>query len=413
MNHRSLGRALGALSPTLVLAGCLGNQSGNISSTKMGDVSHPVTRGSPVDELRDACGGSSAMTLAGEAVVRRKPYLQQVTQRSVTVGWVSMASDGERVEVTLPDARPLASWPGERESVTVRNAGENQKWSVIDGLLPDTVYCYAIVDNTGPLSERIGFRTAPGPDSDRPLRFLAFGDSGGGGEDQRSLAEQMYGFPYDLIVHTGDIAYDSGTIGEFEDTVFKMYTPLFGHVPFYPAAGNHEYKTMQGAPFRAVFALPGGNGEKWYSFDYGRVHFVALDTESDYATQAQWLDEDLAATSLPWKVVYMHKPPYSSGGHGSDTSLRKALEPVLVKHRVQLVLAGHDHDYERMLPQQGVHHVVTGGGGVGTRPVGESAFTAFSEDVIHFMVAEVRGDQMMLHAVDATGTQFDSVIIPR
>jgi hypothetical protein len=109
----------------------------------------------------------------------------------------------------------------------------------------------------------------------------------------------------------------------------------------------------------------------------------------------------------------MHKPPYSSGGHGSDTSLRKALEPVLVKHRVQLVLAGHDHNYERMLPQQGVHHVVTGGGGVGTRPVGESAFTAFSEDVIHFMVAEVRGDQMMLHAVDATGTQFDSVIIPR
>ncbi|HSK02574.1 MAG TPA: metallophosphoesterase family protein [Kofleriaceae bacterium] len=412
MMFRSLACALAALSPAVTLTACLGNQSGNISSTKMGDVSHPVTRGSPVAELRDACGGSSAMTLAGEAVVRRKPYLQQVTQTSVTVGWVSLAPDGEHVEVTLPDARPLASWPGEREAVTVRNAGENQKWSVIDGLEPDTVYCYAIVDNAGALSERIGFRTAPRPDTDRPIRFLAFGDSGGGGDDQRALAEQMYGFPYDLIVHTGDIAYDSGTIGEFEDTVFKMYTPLFGHVPFFPAAGNHEYKTMQGAPFRAVFALP-GNGEKWYSFDHGPVHFVALDTEADYATQVRWLDEDLAATSLPWKVVYMHKPPYSSGGHGSDTSLRKALEPVLVKHRVQLVLAGHDHNYERMLPQQGVYHVVTGGGGVGTRPVGESAFTAFSEDVIHFMVAEIRGDQMMLHAIDATGTQFDSVAIPR
>jgi hypothetical protein len=412
MMFRSLACALAALAPAVTLTACLGNQSGNISSTKMGDVSHPVTRGSPVDELRDTCGGSDAMTLAGEAVVRRKPYLQQVTQTSVTVGWVSMAPDGERIEVTLPDARPLASWPGEREAVTVRNAGENQKWSVIDGLEPDTVYCYAIVDSAGPLSERIGFRTAPRPDTDRPIRFMAFGDSGGGGEDQRALAEQMYGFPYELIVHTGDIAYDSGTIGEFEDTVFKMYTPLFGHVPFYPAAGNHEYKTMQGAPFRAVFALP-GNSEKWYSFDYGPIHFAALDTEADYATQARWLEEDLAATSLPWKVVYMHKPPYSSGGHGSDTALRKALEPVLVKHRVQLVLAGHDHNYERMLPQQGVYHVVTGGGGVGTRPVGESAFTAFSEDVIHFMVAEVRGDQMMLHAVDATGTQFDSVVIPR
>jgi hypothetical protein len=414
MNYRSPARWLAAAVSAAALAGCLGNQSGNLGSTKTGDLSNPAAlRGSPVDELREACGGSGAMTMAGEAVIRRQPYVQQVTRSSVTVGWVSLAADGERVEVTLPDAQPLTTSTGEREAVIVRNAGENQKWAVIDGLLPDTVYCYAVAGPTGPLSERIGVRTAPAPDSTEPIRFLAFGDSGGGGADQRALAEQMYNFPYDLIVHTGDIAYDSGTINEFEDTVFKMYAPLFRHVPFFPAAGNHEYKTMQGAPFRAVFALPGGNGEKWYSYDWGRIHFVALDTEADYATQARWLDADLAATTLPWKIVYFHKPPYSSGDHGSDTSLRSALEPMLVKHRVQLALAGHDHDYERMLPQQGVYHVVTGGGGVGTRPVGESGFTAFSEDVIHFVYATVGVDELALHAVDATGAEFDSVVIQR
>jgi hypothetical protein len=414
MRYQSPARWLTAAVSTVALAGCLGNQAGNLGSTKTGDLSNPAaTRGSPIDGLRDACGGSGELTMAGAAVIRRQPYVQQLTKASVTVGWVSTADDGERVEVTLPDARLTATSAGEREAVIVRSESENQKWALIDGLQPDTLYCYAVVGPTGPLSERIGFRTPPGPDSTETIRFLAFGDSGGGGTDQRTLADQMYNVPYDLIVHTGDIAYDSGTINEFEETVFKMYTPLFRHLPFFPASGNHEYKTMQGAPFRAVFALPGDSGEKWYSYDWGRIHFVALDTEADYATQAKWLDADLSATTLPWKVVYFHKPPYSSGGHGSDVSLRNAIEPVLVKHRVQLVLAGHDHNYERTLPQQGVLHVVTGGGGVGTRPVGASGFTAFSEDVIHFVQAEVGLDEMVLHAIDATGTEFDSVVVRR
>ncbi|HWO20989.1 MAG TPA: metallophosphoesterase family protein [Kofleriaceae bacterium] len=413
MKHLSLARSLVMVGSAASLAGCYTNQGGNVSSSKMGDISNPATTGSPVDELREACGGSDAMTAAGEAVIRRKPYLQRVTQTSITVGWVSAATDGEHVVVTTPNQLPAASVPGERESVIVRNSGESQKWATIDNLQPGSIYCYAIVDGTTALSERIGFRTAPAADSPAPVRFLAFGDSGGGGVDQRMLAEQMYGYSYDLIVHTGDIAYDSGTIGEFEDTVFKMYSPLFRHVPFFPASGNHEYKTMQGAPFRAVFSLPGASGERWYSYDWGRVHFAALDTEADYQTQAKWLDADLAATARPWKIVYFHKPPYSSGEHGSDTSLRKALEPIFQKHHVQLVLAGHDHNYERMTPQKGVQHIVTGGGGVGTRPVGVSSFTAFSEDVIHFVYVDVRTDEAIVHAVDANGLEFDSVVVPR
>jgi hypothetical protein len=413
MKHLSTVRALAALLPAASLAACLGNNAGNIGSTKTGDLTNPATRGSPVAELRDACGGSGVMTLAGEAVVRRKPYLQEVTKASVTIGWVTTAGDGERVAVTLPDARPLGNAAGAREAVTVRSAEENQMWSTIDGLSPDTVYCYQIVDGGGPLSERIGFRTAPAADSTAPIRFLAFGDSGGGGADQRALAEQMYTLPYSLIVHTGDIAYDSGSIGQFEDTVFKMYAPLFSHLPFFPSAGNHEYRTMSGAPFRAVFALPGDSGEKWYSYDWGRIHFAVLDTEADYKTQAAWLDTDLAATALPWKIVYFHKPPYSSGEHGSDMSLRNTMAPIFEKHHVQLVLAGHDHDYERMVPQRGVQYVVTGGGGVGTRPVGSSSFTAFSEDVIHFVYADVRTDELVLHAIDATGSEFDSVVVQR
>ena len=77
------------------------------------------------------------------------------------------------------------------------------------------------------------------------------------------------------------------------------------------------------------------------------------------------------------------------------------------------MLSGHDHDYERIRPQHGIQYVVTGGGGIGTYSVGHSSFTAFSEEVIHFVYAEVRVDELVLHAIDANGTEFDSVVVPR
>ena len=400
------------LVPLWIVAACDTNQSGNISATKSGDTSRPVERSSPTAEQRAACG-DGAMTSDGATLVRREPYLQQLTASSGKIGWVSTSGDGAMVKLTNPDGTAVMSALGAIERSTLRSADELQLWGAMNGLQPDTIYCYELADATHALNARTGFRTAPTADSTKPVRFLAFGDSGGGGSDQYSLMEQMSTVPFDLIIHTGDLAYDDGTIDQFEDNVFGVYAELFRNLPFFPAAGNHEYHTLQGAPFRAVFDLPAENGEKWYSYDWGRVHFAALDTEADYETQAAWLDRDLAANTLPWKIVYVHKPPYSSGNHGSDMSLRKALAPVLEKHHVQLLLAGHDHSYERMKPQNGVAYVVTGGGGRGTYNVGTSSFTAFSAEVIHFVQVEVSVDELVLHAIDATGREFDSMVVPR
>ncbi|HEY5923815.1 MAG TPA: metallophosphoesterase [Kofleriaceae bacterium] len=391
------------------LAAC-GNVSGHIASTKFGDTSHLAERRSPLEELQAACGDGAPTTFGGVAL-QRQPYLQQVTTTSAKLGWVSNAT-GEAVTITKPDGALVLTAPGVIESNALRAGGEKQVWSEIGSLEPNTIYCYQLANSGENMNQRTGFRTAPTADGDQPVRVLAFGDSGGGGADQYALADQMHTVPHDLTIHTGDIAYDDGTISQYEDNVFGVYSELFRSIPFFPAAGNHDYKTMQGAPFREVFNLPGDNGEKWYSYDWGRVHFVALDTESDYSTQVAWLEKDLAANKLPWKIVYLHRPPYSSGAHGSDTTLRNKLAPVLQRYGVQLVLAGHDHNYERMIPQKGVAYVVTGGGGIGTRSVGKSSFTAFSEDVIHFVYLEVGVDSLILHAIDATGREFDSMVVP-
>ena len=86
--------------------------------------------------------------------------------------------------------------------------------------------------------------------------------------------------------------------------------------------------------------------------------------------------------------------------------------PIFEEHAVDLVLTGHDHDYERIVPRHGVNYVVTGGGGRGTRPMGQPRdFTAFAQSVLHFVYVEVEGNRLLLHAIDATGEEFDQLAI--
>jgi hypothetical protein len=143
------------------------------------------------------------------------------------------------------------------------------------------------------------------------------------------------------------------------------------------------------------------------------VHVSVLDTEQVNADQAAWLDADLRNTEQPWKIVVGHRPPYSSGYHGGSGAVRDTFEPIMKKHGVQLTLWGHDHDYERTVPISGITYIVTGGGGVGTRAVGRSSFTAFSLEVSHFVYMETAGDELHLWAVDGTGKTFDTAVVAR
>jgi 3',5'-cyclic AMP phosphodiesterase CpdA len=288
-----------------------------------------------------------------------------------------------------------------------------QRIATLSGLEPDTEYCYSIAGWSAPTA----LHTARRAGSGTPLRFVVFGDSGAGSEGQLAIRDQLGLVPFDLMLHTGDVAYERGSLTELESAFFAMYQGYLRNVPAFPASGNHDYETASAAPFRQVFALPENGGElgleRWYSFDYGDVHFVALDTEWELTAQAEWLDRDLSQNQLPWTIVYLHRPPFSSGYHGGSLAVRDAFVPLFERHHVQLVLAGHDHDYERTLPIQGITYVVTGGGGRYTRPVGASDFTAFSQEVLHFVQGTVDGDSLTLRAIDATGQQIDSVTLTR
>jgi hypothetical protein len=220
---------------------------------------------------------------------------------------------------------------------------------------------------------------------------------------------------HDFVLVTGDVAYPDGRPQDLERNVFAVYGPMMASIPWFPASGNHDYRTDDAGPFREAFAMFENGGpdahERWYAFDWGPVHVVVLDTEAWDRDQLRWLEADLAATTRPWTVAVTHRPPYSSGDHGSDRCTRRRLGPIFAEHHTALVLSGHDHDYERTRPMNGVTYVVTGGGGAGTREVGRSWFTAHSAQVSHFVHVTADPTRLTFAAVDGTGTAFDSIVL--
>jgi hypothetical protein len=300
------------------------------------------------------------------------------------------------------------------------------------GLAANTTYQYDLrnagVDPTPAVVDQ--FRTAPLPGAGT-IRLIAFGDSGTGSSAQSRIATAIQGDTFDFAIHNGDVAYSRGTFAEFEGRFFPFYRNWLRRKAIFPAIGNHDEMTNSATPYRKLFVLPRdgasaaypNNAERFYSFDYGPVHFIALDTEAAFLSSARrqeqlaWLTADLQASQdQPWRIAFFHRPPYSSGTeHGSDLAIRQAFGPLFEQYNVQLVLTGHEHSYERTVPwresttlsRQAVTYVVSGGAGAGLYPVGRSAFTAFSRSVNHYVRMAVSPTDATLEAVDGNGAVLD------
>jgi hypothetical protein len=404
---------------TVAVASCSRNETGRLAADHTGDLGAPPIARITTGDRNAACASvpGQAQVIDAKALARA-PYLQRVTAQDAVVVWTSDKGTAASVVVTKPDGTEAQTFPAAVEPGVLGAGGALQWTSPVGGLTPDTMYCYTVVQNGQPVTAPATLKSAPAPGAGGRVQFVALGDSGGGGSDQEALLQQLETVPFDFMIHVGDIAYDHGLLPEFESRFFRVYAPLLAERPIFPASGNHEYDTDDGAPFRQVFALPENGGpagvERWYSYDWGDVHFVVLDTERSGPDQAAWLEADLTANKLPWTIVYGHKPPHSSGEHGDDPGFNTWFVPILTAHHVQLVLAGHDHDYERFHPIDGVTYIVTGGGGKGVRELGSpKPGSAFADSVIHLLVVSVDGDTLTTHAIDGTGHEFDTTVIPR
>jgi hypothetical protein len=378
---------------------------GMVSADKTGALLDPLAvREDAGASLRAVCGEPGAVS---DRIVRH-PYRENAGAET-RITWT-----------TIGEPQTLAIWlPGEEPQVREASAKQTRYLTTatqlgvsLADLTPGAVYCYELRGSSG---EReygpMGLRATPAADTDERIDFVVFGDSGGGSPDQATVASQMGSVPLDFMLHVGDMAYSNGTLAEFETNHFAMYRELNGAFPLFPAIGAHDDATDSAGPYREVFTLP--ENERHYSFDWGPVHVVVVDALANSREQEAWVEQDLRATDQPWKVAVVTAPMYSSGYHGSAMSIRNAYEPIFQRHGVQLVFSGDDHDYERSRPMGGVTYIVTGGGGRSVYPVGSSDWTELSVSVLHFTYVTVEGDTMRIHAIDATGREFDGVEIRR
>jgi len=248
------------------------------------------------------------------------------------------------------------------------------------------------------------------------VRFAVIGDSGTGDANQYRVAERLAAFhkvfPFTFVLMLGDNTYGGESARDFERRFERPYKPLLdAGVKFYAALGNHD------TPNQRLYKLFNMNGERYYTYKpTDGVRFFALDSNYMSPEQLQWLEKELSASGAEWKICFMHHPLYSSGGrHGSDVSLRDQLEPLFIEHGVNVVLAGHDHFYERIKPQNGIYYFVSGGaaklrrGDIENSPLTAKGF----DEGYHFMAVEIAGDEFHFQVVSDQGKTIDQGVIRR
>ncbi|MCC6730057.1 MAG: purple acid phosphatase [Chthonomonadales bacterium] len=252
------------------------------------------------------------------------------------------------------------------------------------GLRPGAVYRYRVGSPSGGFSPVYRFRTAPPGPVD--FEFTAFGDHGVTARSRRNASRVLAAHPaFHLVL--GDLSYANGRQPVW-DTWLSEISVFACSLPMMTVIGNHENERIDGerigyVAYLARLAMP--TPETWYAFTYGDVRFVCPNSNDiDNATQRAWLERTLSAArrdpGIRWVVVAMHHPLYSSTTRRGDSpDMIKALEGLLDRHRVDLVLVGHNHNYERSYPLrggeprtaerhtyrqgEGIIHVISGGGG--------------------------------------------------
>ncbi|MEO5591683.1 MAG: metallophosphoesterase family protein [Chitinophagaceae bacterium] len=348
------------------------HQAGTTSSDLSFDL-EAIAKPAPVTTV------DGSTQLLAEPVITRGPFLQMVSGTAVTVKWTTATGNTSRIKYGTNE-NILSSTIIDRKNVTEHEMR-------ITGLKPDSKYFYAIGSRNSILkgSYRNYFITSPPANTKRKIRIGIFGDPGTGNAMQKSSRDNYLSIKggynnSEMVIMLGDNAYSNGTEAEHNSRFFDIYNNnVFDNNVIFTVPGNHEYANDQARaidhniPYYNIFTVPtnaesGGTASgtnHYYSYDYGNIHFIMLDSygidagnhlydDTASGQQAVWLKADLTANAgkHKWTIVCLHHPPYTNGTHISDAekdliAIRRKITPILERYGVDVVLAGHSHVYER------------------------------------------------------------------
>jgi hypothetical protein len=312
--------------------------------------------------------------------VTRGPYLQMAGPTTMTV----------RFRTDAPVNAEMAIGTDAKTFTRTKKTGNasTEHTILLDSLTASKTYFYRIKTGSTTLGDSTYFfKTAPAVGSSEKFRFWSLGDMFPGVTQERVYEAflKYNGTNYtNFLMTVGDNTYNGGSDGGFQSNFFDVYQKgtFMRQSPLFMGIGNHDYggyPHVQDNPemgYYQIFNLPskgelGGvpsGSEAYYSFDYGNVHFISLDSfargrdgkllTDAGSEQLAWLIKDLENTKQRWKIVYFHHAPYTRGTYDSDVwenlkQPRLVVTPVLEKYGVDLVISGHSHVYERSKPIKG------------------------------------------------------------
>ncbi len=427
-----------------------------------------------------------AAATPGASLPEFGPYIQAVTGSSAVILWEGR--DANRISLRLEGESISGTVSTRRDSVLIGSAWRPRSEAQIGNLSPGERIEAVFIGSDGkelPKSA-LSFTSAPRTGS---ATALFFGDSGTGSSAQKRIARLMDRMDADFILHSGDVVYEAGARSEYDERFFDIYRDLLRRAPFFPVLGNHDIRTDDGAPYLDVFRFPGGvygatkpsHRGRYYSFRWGDAFFIALDSnvkekeidsscgesrsvgrsdryrrvegtnlEKRDCAQFRWFVRALErAPGECWVVVVIHRPPLTSSWRKPSCGLLDALRTAesLSGRKIDVVLSGHEHDYQRSWPillsdrddvgdpasrrrrggvwnvrhsfddEEGTLFVVSGGGGGKQRlrpsPDLSAPWIAAGKKRFHFTQIVFDSRQFLIQAIDDSGEMFDQVRLVR
>ena len=347
--------------------------------------------------------------IPGAAPMEMTPYLQAVTANSVYVLVECDAEEPVKVDYGTTASYGASAVTEGTEPTTNKTFVHNVK---LTGLKPNTVYHYR-ASRQGAASGDYAFRTAVAPGT--PFRFAWMADcrSGRAVHDEIAALIDKAG-PY-FSLYGGDLCIEP-TYPAFKNEFFRPNElALIAKVPFFNAAGNHEDWDVNTKAFTQAPASASGT-QDYYSFDYGDLHVLVLNTElNTYAGSPQYnfALKDLSSAKRTWKVVIAHKPAYSyTNKQGGDSAMALMAKNIFEPNKVNMVLAGHDHLYQHNLVN-GVHHMVIGSAGAGLYDPVPNPNTIKSAKDYNFALVDVTPNVFDMTVYNNKGTILEKISLTK
>jgi hypothetical protein len=312
----------------------------------------------------------------------------------------------------LPQLPEQVEFDFQDRTLVLRDVDANIVVDYIPDALPERAPPPAAVQDTTKPQPPSHDQVLPVPDLPGGIVFAALGDSGSGNSSQYQVADAMLRYftnsrRFSFVLMLGDNLYHDDYTNEF----LTPYKELLDRgVMFYAALGNHDRELQRHfKPFNM-------NDRQYYAFNKGNARFVVLDSNQPTdPVQMKWLEAAYGDTGNKWRIAYFHHPLYSSGEHAEQSRdvIRPALEPALVRNKVDVAFAGHEHLYERIAAQQNVRYFVSGGGGRSLYSIQRSPFDEAAVSAHHFMILALAGDQLFFEAVTPQGRMLDCGLLWR